>query len=276
MKSDERKTKAKLISELDELRGHAESLSSVLQTHENDPESGGFRQVIDTLPQIIYELDLTGCFQYTNAFALKAFGLTEQDVEKGMNVTQVIHQDSLSHVQKNISRAFKGGGSLGEEYLALRKDGTTFHIKVYSQGIFENGQPIGLRGVAVDISDIKKAEEALLKSENYYRTLFENTGTAMVIFGQDSIIRSCNAQYEKLSGYSSSEIEGLMKWSDFVDPNDLRRMTGYHQTRLKGNRKTPRDYEFTFLPRDGTSKRVHIFIQHIPGRSEERRVGKEC
>jgi len=264
MKNDQRKTKAELIAELNELRERMENTDSALQPCKSD-ETSKFRQIVDGLPQFVYELDLNGHFTYTNDYAFKSFGFTKQDIEKGMHFSRLIHPDSLPNARKNITRILKGNGSLGMEYLALHKDGTTFPIKAYSQAIFKNKHPVGVRGMLVDISDIKQAKEALLKSESYYRTLFENTGTASVIFGQDSVIRSCNSQYAKLSGYSTHEIESKMKWSDFVDPDDLQRIAGYHNARLRKGHNAPSDHEFTFLTRGGERKRVHVFIQVIPG-----------
>lgn len=254
MKSDEKKTKAELIAELEELRAQAKTA-----------ECGRFRQTVDGLPQCIYEVDTVGVLTYVNAFALKTFGYTRQELESGVRVLDVIHPDYHAQLKKVIKNVLKGEIDAGREYLALRKDGTTFPIKAYSQRIIQDGRPIGLRGVLLDISEIKAVETALLKSENYYRTLFENTGTAMAITNPDSIITSCNSQLAALAGYPSSEIVDKMKWSDFVDPAELARMSEYYKKRLKKEHDAPDNYRFNFLTRGGTRKRVHVFVRMLPG-----------
>ncbi|MBI9079843.1 MAG: PAS domain S-box protein [Pseudodesulfovibrio sp.] len=264
MKNDQKKTKAELIAELNRLRKHVGNTESALRPDKSNKISR-FRQIVEGLPQFVYELDVDGHFTYANDHAFTAFGFTRQEIEKGMHFSQLMHPDSLTEARNNMARVLNGSGPLGTTYLAIRKDRTTFPIKAYSQAILKNGNPIGLRGVLVDITDVKQARDALLKSETYYRALFENTGTASVVFGQDSIIRSCNSQYARLAGYPTHEIEGKMKWSDFVDPADIQRMTKYHKTRLKKGHEAPGDHEFTFLPQDGNPKRVHVFIQVIPG-----------
>jgi PAS domain-containing protein len=49
----------------------------------------------------------------------------------------------------------------------------------------------------------------LAESEERYRSVFENSGTAIGIYGDDSIISMCNTTFEKLTGFSKEEIIGL-------------------------------------------------------------------
>jgi len=81
--------------------------------------------------------------------------------------------------------------------------------------------------------------EALRESEEKYRTVFENTGTAMIIIEEDKTIFMTNTQLEKISGYSKEEMENKMKWTDFIFPEDLKRMEKYHSERRKAGSKVP-------------------------------------
>lgn len=83
----------------------------------------------------------------------------------------------------------------------------------------------------IDQTSRKKAEEALSKSETFYRTVFENTGTATIIVGENTIITMANKRSEALSGYSVDEIENNLSWMDFVHPDDLEKMKLYHNLR---------------------------------------------
>lgn len=56
-------------------------------------------------------------------------------------------------------------------------------------------------------SECKQTEEALRKSEEEYRTIFENTGTATVIVEENMIVSLANAKLVEMSGYSREEIE---------------------------------------------------------------------
>jgi PAS domain S-box-containing protein len=147
--------------------------------------------------------------------------------------------------------------------VALRKDGTKFPIRVFSKGVLKDGRPVGSRGVVIDLTETKRTEEALQKSENYYRTLFENTGSAMVIFGDDLVVHSCNSQFESLSGYPADEIEGKMHWFEFIDPDDKDRISRYHAVRAEDH-DAPKKFDFIFLAKGNERKQVHISIELIP------------
>ena len=85
----------------------------------------------------------------------------------------------------------------------------------------EQGMIIQIQSVGSDVTDRKLTEQALQESENRYRTIFENTGTAMVIIEEDSTISLANTEFEKLSGYTREETEGKRSWTEHVAAEDL-------------------------------------------------------
>ncbi len=107
--------------------------------------------------------------------------------------------------------------------------------------------------------------DALKESELWYRTLFETTGTALIVIEEDTTIALANEEFARLSGYSREEIEGKVSWTKFVAPQDLERMKRYHRLRRIDPNAAPRQYEFTFVDRSGNIKNVFITIDVIPG-----------
>jgi len=121
------------------------------------------------------------------------------------------------------------------------------------------------KGILKDITERKQAEQTIKDSEEKYRTVFENTGTATIIIEEDKIISMVNIQSEKMYGYSKEEIENKMKWTDFVIPEDLERMKKYHIARRKAGEKAPTEYEFRLIDKKGNIKDIFLKIGMISG-----------
>jgi len=116
-----------------------------------------------------------------------------------------------------------------------------------------------------DITNQRKAELALKESEQYYKTIFENTGTATIIVEKDSTVSLINTEFEKLYGYRREDIEGKKKWHEFVSQNFLPKMKEYHTMRRVNPESVPRNYEFDFIDNEGKIKNVFTTVAIIPG-----------
>lgn len=131
----------------------------------------------------------------------------------------------------------------------------------------ERTKELSRAGIQIEqeVQERQRAVELLRDSEKRYRAVFENTGTAMIIFGDDTIITMANAEAERLSGYSRAEIEGKKSWTEFVHPEDLAKMRSYHAQRGEQPSSVPRSYEFRLITRSGGVKNIFQTVSLIPG-----------
>lgn len=104
-----------------------------------------------------------------------------------------------------------------------------------------------------------------MEEDRYYKTVFNNTGTATIIVDEDTTISLANAGFEKLSGFSREEVEGKLSWVNFVHEDDLGRMKDYHIKRREDPGSAPRNYECRVKNRCGEIKQVIITIDMLPG-----------
>ncbi|MEM0493586.1 MAG: PAS domain S-box protein [Candidatus Thermoplasmatota archaeon] len=117
-----------------------------------------FHDLADMLPEPVFETDRYGRLTYGNRKLLEIFGLTDDDVEHGLNVSDVIAPEYLDRFKERFHSRISGNSSIqGNEYVFVKKDGSRIPLLVYSLPIFEDGEVVGTRGVAIDLTDIKKA-----------------------------------------------------------------------------------------------------------------------
>ena len=113
---------------------------------------------------------------------------------------------------------------------------------------------------------IKKAQPP---SENFYKTIFENTKTATAILGEDDTILLVNREFEELTGYTREEVEGKKKWTEFIARKDeLERMKEYRRLRLIDQLSVPQKYEFQLVDRKGQIKDIVTTVAKIPGKKQ--------
>ena len=68
---------------------------------------------------------------------------------------------------------------------------------------------------------------ALRVSEKKYRTIFENSGVATILIEKDAKISASNTKFLQLVGFSQKELEGKKKWTEFVAPEMVDKITGF-------------------------------------------------
>ncbi|EHQ36123.1 PAS domain S-box protein [Methanoplanus limicola] len=101
------------------------------------------------------------------------------------------------------------------------------------------------------MDEIAAAHDLLSKSENLYRAIFENTGTATLIIGENNEIALANSEFERLSGYTADELKSK-EWIDFIHPDDRAKVLERHRKRQKsGDAGLPKHYIFKFVNRKG-------------------------
>ena len=172
-----------------------------------------FKQLAEVFPETIFESDLEGNVTYANKRALECFGYTDEDFFRGLNIMNMVAPENRHMVMERIRERTEGktGGYL--EYLALRKDGTTFPALGYSASIMRNGHPIGLRGFILDITERKRVEKAVLRAkEDWERTFYAVPDLIAILDMEYRIVRVNRAMASRL-GVTARECVGLACYS---------------------------------------------------------------
>ncbi len=209
-----------------------------------------FRELADLLPQTIFELDLGGIVTYLNKAGRFAFGLSENDID--FKATEGIIPEDHERLLDNIKKAFvEKGRDGGMEYTALRQDGSTFPIVIYSTPLAENNEIKGIRGLIVDISERKAMEEALRKSEEHYRNVIQSLQEGLFVL-QDNKFIFVNDAIVNILGYSVQEMTGKPFW-EIIPPERIEEITRHNNARKAGIQGSS-SYEFSLLHKDGQTR----------------------
>jgi PAS domain S-box-containing protein len=165
-----------------------------------------YRDLIEFLPISIFELDAAGQLVTFNQTALQIFGYDEKEYREEMNTLQFFLPEERQRVVENFGKVIQGISTPGQEYIMLRKDGSTFSGLVYASSIIHENRTARIRGAIIDITERKRAAEELIKSEAKFRAIFDNASTGMFILDlQAQKFFMCNSTCAKMLGYAKEE-----------------------------------------------------------------------
>ena len=120
-----------------------------------------YRELAESLPESVYEIDTEGRLLFSNSNGLKMFGYGREDVERGLNVINLMVPEDRDRVRAAIAAVLASNRHHGGSYTALRRDGSTFPIVIYSSVAVHEGATATIRGIIVDQTEDMRLEERL-------------------------------------------------------------------------------------------------------------------
>jgi PAS domain S-box-containing protein len=193
-----------------------------------------YRELAELLPQVVYEIDTEMRIMYANQHAFEAFGVTQEDFAKGINVLDYILPSQHAIVRENVRKIIRGEPYTSPEYTAIRKDGSTFPVLIYASPIFHEGKLAGFRGVIVDISAWKNATLAQKESEERYRSLAETAQDLIYIVDRNDTIVYVNSYGLKMLGRESGEVIGKPRSPLFPGEESVRQYQAFQKVFTTG------------------------------------------
>jgi len=156
------------------LRSRVNQKTSELQKSEER-----YRTLVENASDIIFGTDNTGHFNFVNPAALRITGYKEEELI-GMHYPELIRPDMHDEAIKFFGRQFvKGLNNTYSEYPIIKKDGHELWLGQNTQLIVEDGNITGFQSVARDITERKRVEQELRKSEERFRYILENAQVAI-------------------------------------------------------------------------------------------------
>jgi diguanylate cyclase (GGDEF)-like protein/PAS domain S-box-containing protein len=164
-----------------------------------------FESLVNSIEGIVWEADpISFRFSFVSAHAERILGYrAEEWYEEGFWAAH-IHPDDRDATVRYCATQTRIGANHTFEYRMLSKDGRTVWLKDSVSVGVQDGQPVLLRGIMFDISEQKRAEEALRLSA----IVFENSAQGIAIMDAERHIRKVNRAFCLITGYEEHEVVG--------------------------------------------------------------------
>jgi PAS domain S-box-containing protein len=165
--------------------------------------------------------------KYVNRAMCERLGWTFEELTSASfdAVERLTAEDYQNLVRENVARRLLGESIAPYEIKMKSKDGQEIPIIVYAQRILYHGEPADQISY-VDITERKKAEEALRESEKQYKTLFQSTLDGMFVLDAETLkVVLANQALAKMYGFPSPEDVIGVNPLDFIPPEDGERVT---------------------------------------------------
>lgn len=124
-----------------------------------------YKELMDFLPQPIFELNLKGEIVLSNKAGDEFFGPIPDNPDEKISALNCFVKDDIPRIIDNFKKSAMGIETEPGEFTAIKKDGTLCPVMVFGNPIIRNNEIVGRRGIIIDISERKRHEMGLLKAK---------------------------------------------------------------------------------------------------------------
>ncbi|HEY7543389.1 MAG TPA: PAS domain S-box protein, partial [Blastocatellia bacterium] len=196
-----------------------------------------FRALIENAQDITSIIDEYGKIVYTTPSVERVLGYKPEEII-GQNAFELVHPDDIARMTNLFNSALGYRGSAEKvEYRYRHKDGSWKVMEAIGNNLF--GNP-AVRGAVVnsrDITERKRAEDALREREEWFKEIFEGSRDAIFLVGEDARFVEANRSACELTGYSREELLS-MSIPDLHEEKDLDAFHTYFNSILSGQEVT--------------------------------------
>jgi PAS domain S-box-containing protein len=196
---------------------------------------------------------------YCSEEMFRIYGLDPQvDLPTRKNFRQRVHPEDRKRTDERFTRVVNEKVDSFDEYRVLLPDGTVKHVNSSGHPVLDgNGEFIAFIGTATDVTDRKRAEDALREREAKIRRLVDSNIIGIFFSGLKGRVLETNNAFLDLVGHDRDDlVSGRVRWTDLTPP-EWRERDRRALAELNSN-TIARPYEKEFFRKDGS--RVPVLI----------------
>lgn len=208
-----------------------------------------YRDIVENITDLICTHDLDGRILSTNRAAEKITG-HKFDSQKKFNIKDILTTGTKNMFDSYIAEIQKNGYAHGIMKVKIKSGEVRYWEFNNSLKTTGNNTPPVVRGFARDITEQKKAEETIRKSETKYRNVVENVYESLIVKDTEGRLIFANNEFFKMFGFSQDEIMNL-SLKDYTASESYAEIKERYDRRMKGS-KEPEEFEYKGRRKDGT------------------------
>jgi PAS domain S-box-containing protein len=196
---------------------------------------------------------------YCSEEMFRIYGLDPQkDLPTRKNFRQRVHPEDRDRTDKRFARVVSEKVDSFDEYRVLLPDGTVKHVISSGHPVLDGkGELIEFIGTATDVTERKRAEEALRDREAKIRRLVDSNIIGIFFWDFDGRILEANDEFLRMVNYGREDlVSGRIRWAELTPPNWRERNNARIEQQKSSGRFEPFEKEFT--RKDGS--RVPVLI----------------
>jgi PAS domain S-box-containing protein len=256
-----RVTRARWLGE-DVLLGISRDLTEQRSIEEALRESEAkFRILAEQSPNMIF-INRRGQVIYANERCEQAMGYTKEEYysEEFDFLTLIAPKDRYL-VKENFASHSQGQEVEPYEYSLVTKEGQRIEA-ILSTKLIEYAGELAILGTVTDITERKRAEDELQRSQARFQDLYENAPNAYFSVGVAGHIRQCNRRAAEMTGYTVEELTGMSVLDLYADAPDGRKKAAEALQRFQSG-EAIRDEELQMQRADGTTLWISLTVNAI-------------
>jgi len=222
------------------------------------------RAIYDSIGDGITVTDLKGIIIDENEAGLRLSGYSRKADVAGRNGLSFIAEADRDRARNDMFNVLQKGFGITTEYKLINRNGKEFDAEVSGAVINDGeGKPTAIVNVIRDVTERKRIEEALIESEEKYRTLVEQSEQGICIL-QDGRIAFANNALAKINGYSLKEMHAMSpdEYLLTIHPGDREEFATRVRKRLQGDKMVSR-HEYRTIRKDGAERHLETYTKRI-------------